>query len=137
MISEHFQIDLSSDIHETTWVKHNGIEYYTGLVVCTDVVNDMPVFMKIICIFLQNYVFFLVSEMETVFVEHFHAFRVVDNTHNVSVVRPHDLRYFKPFDVQRSYGSDLFLYIVPDSCIVEGKLQSLGTIVQGHCTRLF
>ncbi|KAK0152196.1 hypothetical protein N1851_006428 [Merluccius polli] len=54
LISEHFQIDMSSDIHETTWVKHNGIEYHTGLVVCTDVVNDMPVFMKIIGIFLRN-----------------------------------------------------------------------------------
>ena len=116
--SEHFQIEMSSNIHETAWVKHNGIEYHTGLVVCTDFVNDMPVFMKIICIFLRNEVFFLVSEMETIFVEHFHAFRVVDNMHNVSVVRPHDLRHFKPFDVQRSYGSDSFLYIVPDSCIV-------------------
>lgn len=80
-----------------------GVEYYTGLVVCTDVVNDMPVFMKIICIFLRNDVVLLVSEMETIFVEHFHAFRVVDNMHNVSVVRPHDLRYFKPFDVQNSF----------------------------------
>jgi len=118
LIREHFQIDMSSDIHETTWVKHNGVEYHTGLVVCTDVVNDMPVFMKIICIFLRNDVFFLVSEMETIFVEHFHAFRVIDNMHNVSVVTPGDLRHFKPFDIQRSYGSDSFLYVVPDSCIV-------------------
>lgn len=44
--------------------------------------------------------------METTFVEHFH----VENVHNVSVVGSRDLRYFKPFDVQMSYGTDsLFL----------------------------
>ena len=109
---------MSSEINVTTWIKHNGIEYHQGLVVCTDVVDEMPVFNKIVCIFLRKEVYFLVSEMETSFVEHFHAFHVVDNIHNVSVVTPHDLRYFKPFDVQLSYGTDSFFYVVPDSCIV-------------------
>ena len=118
LISEHLQIDMSSEISLTTWVKHNGIEYHTGLVVCRDYVNDMPVFNKIVCIFLRNEVYFVVSEMETTFVEHFHAFYVVDQVHNVSVVKPHHLRYFKPFDLQMSYGTDSFFYVVPDSCII-------------------
>lgn len=117
LISEHFQINMSSEISVTTWVKHNGTEYHIGLVVCTDVVDEMPVFNKIACIFLKNEVYFLVSEMETMFVEHFHAFHVVDNMH-VSVVAPRDMRYFKPFDVHMSYSSDSFFYVVLDSCIV-------------------
>ena len=118
LISEHFQIDLLSEINVTTWVNHNGAEYHTGLVVCTDFVHEMPVFSKIVGIFLRNEVYFLVSEMEATFVEHFHAFRVVDQVHNVSIVRPQELRYFKPFDVQMSYGTDSFFYVVPDGCIV-------------------
>ena len=50
----------------------------------------MPVFSKIVGIFLRNGVYFLVSDMETTFVEHFHAFHV-DQVHNVSIVRPHEL----------------------------------------------
>ncbi len=48
--------------------------------------------------------------METTFVEHFHAFHVVDQVNDVSVVRPQD--------VQMSYGTDSFFYVVPDGCIV-------------------
>lgn len=117
LISEHFEVNIKSDINVTTWVKHNGIEFHTGLVVCTDFVNEMPVFNRIVSILLKDEVYFLVSEMETTFVEHLHAFRVVDNTH-VSVVTSHDLRYFKPFDVQMSYCADSFFYVVPDGCIV-------------------
>lgn len=116
LISEHFQIDVSSEVSVTTWVKHNGIEYHNGLV-CTDLIDEMPVFNKIVCIFLRGEVYFLVSEMETTFVEHFHAFRVV-NMNNCLVLRPDDLRYFKPFDIQMSYGIDSFFYVVPDGCIV-------------------
>ncbi len=102
---------MSHDINVTTWVKHNGIEYHPGLVVCTDMLNEMPVFKKIVSIFLRKEMYFLVSEMETSFVEHFHVFQVVDNIHHFSIVTPHDLRYFKPFDVQMSYGTDLFFSI--------------------------
>lgn len=76
-----------------------GLNTHTGLVVCTDFVDEMPAFSKIVCLFFRNEIYFFVFEMETTFVEHFH---VVENIHRVSVVTPHDLRYFKPFDVQLS-----------------------------------
>lgn len=72
-----------------------GLNIHTGLVVCTDFVDEMSVFSD--CIFIRNEIDFLVSEMETTFVDHFH---VVENIHSVSAVTPHGLRYFKPFDVQ-------------------------------------
>lgn len=54
LVLEYLHIDMSSEINVTTWVKHNGIEYQPGLVVCTDVVNEMPVFDTIVCIFIRN-----------------------------------------------------------------------------------
>lgn len=118
VIADYFQIDMLSEISVTNWVKHNGIEFHPDLVVCTDIVDEMPVFNKILCICLKGDIYFLLSEMDTEFVEHFHAFCVVDKEHCVSVVRPDDLRYFKPFDIQMSYGADSNFYVVPDSCII-------------------
>ena len=53
-ISQHFQLDMSSEIHFTPWVMCGGIEYHTGLVVCSNVVDEMPVFSKIVCIYLRD-----------------------------------------------------------------------------------
>ncbi len=117
LISEHFQIDVSSEVSVTTWVKCNDIEFHTGLVVCTDFIDELPMFKKIVCILLGNKVNLGLTEMETTFVENAHAFHVVENVHNVSVVASCDLRYFKPFDLQMSYGTDSSFYIVPDGCI--------------------
>ena len=118
VVSQHFEMDTSHEISVTNWVKHKGIEYHTGLVVNSDFVDDMPVFSKIKHIFLRGDVFFLVSEMETTFVEHLHAFCVVENPRNVSVTSPNNMRYFRPFDLQLSYGTDSFFYVVPESCFM-------------------
>ncbi len=107
LISEHFQIDVSSEVSVTTWVKCNDIEFHTGLVVCTDFIDKLPMFKKIVCILLGNKVNFWVTEMETTFVENVHAFHVVENVHNVSVVA----------SCEMSYGTDSSFYIVPDGCI--------------------
>lgn len=52
VIADYFHIDISNEISVTTWVKQNGIDFHSGLVVCTDFVNEMPVLNKIICIYL-------------------------------------------------------------------------------------
>lgn len=67
LISEHFQIDMSSEVSVTTWVKHNDIENHTGVVVCTDFTDELPEFHKIVCIFLRS--LFFVTEIETTFVK--------------------------------------------------------------------
>lgn len=118
LVLDYFNSDLSMEISQTNWVKCFGTEYRTDLVVCTDVVNEMPVFSKIVTILLRNDIYFVVSDIETVFVEHLHAFRVLDQEQHLSVIKPDELRYFKPFDLQMAYGSDTFFYVVPECCIL-------------------
>lgn len=54
LISQHFQLDMSGEIRVTPWVMCDGIEYHTGIVVCSDVVDEMPVFSKIVGIYLRD-----------------------------------------------------------------------------------
>lgn len=70
-----------------------------------------------VCLFvyLRDCVYFLVSDVEVTFEEHFHNF-YVDQMHLVSVVRSCDLKYFNIF-----YGTDSLLYVVPDDCIDQVK----------------
>ncbi len=55
--------------------------------------------------------------MEAVFIEHLHAFQVEDLDH-FCIVKQHELQHPKPFDLQMSYDSDSFLYVVTDCCIL-------------------
>ncbi len=50
-------------------------------------------------------------------IQHFKFFHglYLENVHNVSVVASCDLRYFKPFDLRMSYGTDSSFY---DGCII-------------------
>jgi len=57
-ISEQLHIDLSSEVTVTPWVKCHGTEYRIGLVVCLDLVEDAPVFGKIVTIFIKDGIFF-------------------------------------------------------------------------------
>lgn len=113
-ISEQLHVDLSSEIMVTPWVKCQGVEYRTGLAVCLELDDDAPVFGKIVQIVLKDGINFLVSCMESVFVEHLHAYNVVEQEHTFVLKKPQELLYFKPFDLQMSYGNDTLFYIVLD-----------------------
>ena len=119
IISEHFQLDLSSEVSVTPWVKCQGIEYRTGLVVCLDLMDEIPVFGQIVCIFLMRAeIHFFVLDMESVFVEHLHAFNVVKQD-SLSVIKPDALQFHKPFDLQMSASAnDTLFYIVLDSYVL-------------------
>ncbi|XP_026092331.1 uncharacterized protein LOC113065315 [Carassius auratus] len=80
-ISEQLQIDISSEVMVTPWVKCQGTEYRSGLVVFLEFVDDAPVFGKIVKIFIKDGIYFLVSCMESEFIEHLHAFSVVEQEH--------------------------------------------------------
>lgn len=112
MVSEHFQIDKSETIHCSAWVKCDGIECHCGPVVCVDVVDEMPLFSKIVAIILRKEeMHFVLMEMEAVYVEHLHVFQVQE-IDCFCIVQQNDLQHPKPFDLQMSYDSDSFLYIV-------------------------
>ncbi|XP_026061788.1 uncharacterized protein LOC113045572 isoform X2 [Carassius auratus] len=113
-ISEQLQIDISSEVMVTPWVKCQGIEYRSGLVVFLEFVDDAPVFGKIVKIFIKDGIYFLVSCMESEFIEHLHAFSVVEQEHCLVLKKPEELMYYKPFDLQMSYGNDHLFYIVVD-----------------------
>ncbi len=108
----------SDTVLHTVWVRCSGIEYRCGSVVCIDVVDEMPLFCKVVVIILRKEeIHFLLMQMEAVFNEHLHAFQVEDLDH-FCIVKQHELQHPKPFDLQMSYDSDSFLYVVTDCCIL-------------------
>lgn len=79
--------------------------------------DDLPVFSKITDIIgFDGQNFLLTCDFETLcFVEHLHSFQVQEGLcRNVSILNVETLRFFKPFDLQTSYGfQQNDLYIVP------------------------
>ncbi|KAI7811169.1 hypothetical protein IRJ41_011241 [Triplophysa rosa] len=108
------------DITVTSWLRHSGTEYHTDLLVCTKMEKDLPIFSKITDIVLIDDQNILVTkDFETVgFVEHLHVYHVREqNVFGLS--RVEDIPFFRPFDLQASYGFDEpHLYIVPVHCFV-------------------
>lgn len=116
-IASKLGCELSSNVFSTKWVKCHGTEYRPEFIVCTEVASGMPVFcvIKTIAV-VQDTVVFCGKLMETVyFDEHFYAFKVRPHPDKVSkVFTVCELCYYKPFDVQRKYGTfDPSQYIVP------------------------
>lgn len=111
---------LHHDVFQTSWVKVDGCEYKEGLLVCTAVEDELPVFCKIVKIlFVDNDILFLVQEMMTdCFSEHFHAFKVLNSEERYFVLKCCDLHSPKCFAMQNAYGPDNELYIVPVHCII-------------------
>lgn len=66
------------DLFFVNWVKISGTEYRPGLIVCTEMKDEMPVFRKISKIFLAKSEIYFVTDKFTVdcFSEHFHAYEV-------------------------------------------------------------
>lgn len=95
------------------------MEYRTGLVVCLDLMDEIPVFGQIDCIFLfRGEIYFLFFDMESVFVEHLHAYHIVKQD-SLSVIKPDALQLHKPFDLQMSAsGNDTHFYVVLDSYVL-------------------
>ena len=113
--SEMCEMLLSKDVFSTSWVKFDGVEYKGGLVVCSSMEEDMPVFCQIDDVLLvEDDVYFLTKKLFTeMFVEHHHAFKVLP-TEERCVMKMTELKCHKPFDIQSSYGkADESLYIIP------------------------
>lgn len=99
------------------WVKSYGIEYRIDLVICSGVVDEMPVFQKIQGIVVkEDCIFLVVTMLQTIsFDEHLHAFRVVIPRRDLhTVIKTGDLEYYRPFDLQMEHSmEDDQLFIVP------------------------
>lgn len=108
-------LETSKEVYATSWVKINGIEYRSGLVIWTAMNDDMPVFCEICDVLLvEDSVFFLTTRLLTeTFDEHSHAFKVF-RCENKCLLTMSELKSPKPFDIQRSYCvTDDTLYIIP------------------------
>lgn len=77
-IAERLQIENESNVDHLSWITCFGTEYRSGLFVCSDLRDDIPVFSKITDIIAFDSQYFLLTcEFETVcFVEHLHSFKV-------------------------------------------------------------
>lgn len=98
------------------WVKHQGFTFRTGLVICGKVELEMPQFYQISSLIVKDDIVLLVTfVIDTVcFDEHFHAYRVVKTGKGPIIFFLKDLEYYRPFDMQVSYGIDTTnVYIVP------------------------
>jgi len=133
MIAEELQVDLDCEVDLTSWITCFGTEELSpGLLVCTDKEDDLPVFSQIKDIIAFNGEYFLVTEdFQTLcFAEHFHSFHVTQgndqnvhvtqgNDQNVSMLKVDKLHFFKPFDLQTTYGFDRDdQYVVPVHVLV-------------------
>lgn len=105
------------DLFFVNWVKISGTEYRPGLIVCTEVNDEMPVFCKISKILLVKSDIYFVTDKLTVdcFSEHFHAYEVYEANER-NVVKADRLVVYKPFDLQMAYHTS-DLYIVPTCSI--------------------
>ena len=105
---------VSQDIHATNWVTISGTEYRAGLIICSEIEHDMPVFCRIEKnIVVDSVICFLVNKLVVDhFNEHFHAYKVFESN-DKDVVKADSLVIYKPFDLQSAYGGDESQYIVP------------------------
>lgn len=101
------------DMFSANWVKISGTEYRTGLIVCSEFKEELPVFCKISKILVINSVIYFIADKLMVdhFSEHFHAYEVCESNER-NVVKADSLVIYRPFDLQMAYDSD-DLYIVP------------------------
>ena len=105
---------VSQDIHATNWVTISGTEYRAGLIICSEIEHDMPVFCRIEKnIVVDSVICFLVNKLVVDhFNEHFHAYKVFESN-DKDVVKADSLVIYRPFDLQSAYGGDESQYIVP------------------------
>lgn len=139
LIAEKLQLDIDCFVNTLSWISCFGTEYRSGLLVCSELKDDIPVFSKITDIFEFNgQHFLLTSDFETVcFVEHLHSFQVQEGLcRKVSLLNVETLRFFKPFDLQTSYGfQQNDLYIVPLHVLL--AFVPMFYLLQCFCAQVF
>lgn len=113
--NEMLETILSKDVFSTSWVKVDGVEYKAGLVICSAMEEDMPVFCQISDVLLvEDQICFWTNKLFTEnFDDHHHAFRVLRSVERC-LLKMSELKFHKPFDIQSSYNvSDESMYIIP------------------------
>ncbi|XP_051741574.1 uncharacterized protein LOC127508052 isoform X1 [Ctenopharyngodon idella] len=122
-IASKLHVPPQTNVLSVKWVKYNGTEYRSTLIICGEVTLDLPVFYKIKDIVVRNECVLLVaSRLKTVyFDEHLYAYRIDPRpSDSLKVFNVNELVYYKPFDLQMSYGSaNFFWYVVPYCNLVQ------------------
>ncbi len=109
-------IPPETNVLSVKWVKYNGTEYRSTLIVCGQVDLDLPVFYKIQDIIVRNECVtgYIAAENCLFWWTSFCLQNWSQTQHFSESVYFNELTYYKPFDVQMSYGSDhFFCFIVP------------------------
>ncbi|KAL2078827.1 hypothetical protein ACEWY4_006697 [Coilia grayii] len=110
-------VSLTSSIFSVKWVKSYGIEYRADLVICSEVVDEMPVFQQIkVIVVKDDSIFLIVTMLQTIcFDEHLHAFKIgIPRRELHTVINTGDLTYYRPFDLQMAHTTeDNQWFIVP------------------------
>lgn len=79
MLARFLNVSIHKDIFSANWIRLNGTEHQEGLVICSSIQGDMPVFSKITKILLVDCViYFAVMKLQiNYFSEHCHAYKVL------------------------------------------------------------
>lgn len=116
-IANKLTVQTDTVVLSVKWLKYYGTEYRPGLLVCIDVVDELPLFCKITSIIVnEENVVLCGTDVETLcFDEHYQAFEIeIKPSQTLKVFNVKELLYFKPVDVQMTYGSDnTSSYVVP------------------------
>ena len=116
VIAMQMKMSNFDKVIKVTWAKHNGYVYRRHLVVCGEVLCEMPLFYQIeSVVIIQNKPVLLTIPLFTVaFQEHFFAYEVTRTKKDFVAFQVDDLPYPRPFDIQMSCGkNDTTMYVVP------------------------
>lgn len=120
-IASKLNIPPQTDVLSVKWVKFNGTEYRSGLIICGEVDIDLPVFYKIQDIVVRNeFVLLVAMQLKTVcFYDHLYAYRIDPKcTDSLKVFNATELMYYKPYDLQMSYGSDIYFGLLSHTAVL-------------------
>lgn len=114
-LARMMQNPIETSMCSMNWVKIDGTEYRLDLLICNEIENEIPVFSQIRKILLvNNTVYFIADKLLTEhFSEHHHAFKVQRYCELGELIKASELKFYRPFDLQSSYGSDNSEYVVP------------------------
>lgn len=119
-IAMEIQVPSSTQVMKVSWAKYHGFVYRPHLVICGKVESEIPLFYEIdsVLIVHERLLLLTVPLITVAFREHFHAFEVSKSKHDFSFFYVDSLCYHRPFDIQRSYGTDDTALLVVPYCFL-------------------
>jgi len=108
------QFGIKCPLFNAKWITLNGTTYRPGQTLLIGVMNDMPLFGELICVFVDNdrIVHFIVNELDTIcYVEHFNVYEV-EKTCKQKYITPQDLLDHRSLQCRRLPSRKEFQHVV-------------------------